>query len=84
MLLMLFLLCPPPQVCNASSFQIAPYATVIINGVYWDARTPRLITIPDAKHLLTPVHKVISSDISTNVLKGVVISKEGGLFRLAS
>lgn len=39
-------------------FQIAPYASVIINGVYWDARTPRLITIPDAKHLLTPVRKV--------------------------
>lgn len=31
---------------------------MIINGVYWDARTPRLITIPDAKKLLTPVDKV--------------------------
>lgn len=27
---------------------------MIINGVYWDVNTPRLITIPDAKHLLTP------------------------------
>ncbi|KHN75471.1 Alpha-aminoadipic semialdehyde synthase, mitochondrial [Toxocara canis] len=28
--------------------------SVIINGVYWDADAARLITIPDAKHLLTP------------------------------
>ncbi|KAK0398486.1 hypothetical protein QR680_002615 [Steinernema hermaphroditum] len=34
--------------------EIAPYASVIINGVYWGVNTPRLITIPDAKHLLTP------------------------------
>lgn len=39
-------------------FQIAPYASVIINGVYWDAQSPRLITIPDAKNLLTPVQRV--------------------------
>ncbi|VDO19729.1 unnamed protein product [Heligmosomoides polygyrus] len=44
-------------VVTRADHMIAPYATVIINGVYWDARTPRLITIPDAKHLLTPVHK---------------------------
>lgn len=34
--------------------QIAPYASVIVNGVYWGVNTPRLITIPDAKNLLTP------------------------------
>lgn len=47
----------PDRYISKFATEIAPYATVIINGVYWDARTPRLITIPDAKHLLTPVHK---------------------------
>ncbi|VDK24061.1 unnamed protein product [Anisakis simplex] len=35
-------------------YAIAPYASVIINGVYWEQNAARLITIPDAKHLLTP------------------------------
>lgn len=43
---------------NILIVQIAPYASVIINGVYWDQRSPRLITIPDAKNLFTPVKKV--------------------------
>ncbi|EPB71355.1 saccharopine dehydrogenase [Ancylostoma ceylanicum] len=47
----------PERYISKFATEIAPYATVIINGVYWDARTPRLITIPDAKHLLTPVQK---------------------------
>ncbi|KAK6030158.1 saccharopine dehydrogenase [Ostertagia ostertagi] len=47
----------PERYISKFATEIAPYATVIINGVYWDARTPRLITIPDAKHLLTPVHR---------------------------
>ena len=34
--------------------QIAPYASVIVNGIYWAPNTPRLLTIPDAKSLLTP------------------------------
>ncbi|GIY30410.1 hypothetical protein CDAR_262411 [Caerostris darwini] len=33
---------------------IAPYASVIINGIYWAVNSPRLLTIPDAKHLLRP------------------------------
>lgn len=32
--------------------QIAPYASVIINGIYWAPNSPKLITIPDAKVLL--------------------------------
>ncbi|ETN81777.1 saccharopine dehydrogenase [Necator americanus] len=47
----------PERYISKFATEIAPYATVIINGVYWDARTPRLITIPDAKHLLTPIQK---------------------------
>uniref|UniRef100_A0A915N940 Alanine dehydrogenase/pyridine nucleotide transhydrogenase NAD(H)-binding domain-containing protein n=1 Tax=Meloidogyne javanica TaxID=6303 RepID=A0A915N940_MELJA len=34
--------------------EIAPYATVILNCVFWGVNTPRLLTIPDAKILLTP------------------------------
>jgi alpha-aminoadipic semialdehyde synthase len=34
--------------------KFAPYASVIVNGIYWSPDTPRLLTIPDAKALLTP------------------------------
>uniref|UniRef100_A0A0N5CDR4 Saccharopine dehydrogenase n=1 Tax=Strongyloides papillosus TaxID=174720 RepID=A0A0N5CDR4_STREA len=44
----------PRQYISKFSTEIAPYANVIINGVYWDVDTPRLITIPDAKNLLSP------------------------------
>ncbi|GFS48106.1 alpha-aminoadipic semialdehyde synthase, mitochondrial, partial [Nephila pilipes] len=33
---------------------IAPYASVVINGIYWAVNSPKLLTIPDAKHLLRP------------------------------
>ncbi|XP_035212536.1 alpha-aminoadipic semialdehyde synthase, mitochondrial-like, partial [Stegodyphus dumicola] len=33
---------------------IAPYASVIINGIYWAVNSPKLLTIPDAKYLLRP------------------------------
>jgi alpha-aminoadipic semialdehyde synthase len=45
---------------NPSSYRstfakkIAPYASVIINGIYWDVDSPKLLTIPDAKYLLQP------------------------------
>lgn len=35
---------------------IAPYASVIINGIYWAVNSPKLLTIPDAKHLLQPCY----------------------------
>lgn len=44
----------PERYVSRFASEIAPYASVIINGVYWDHHTPRLITIPDAKYLLTP------------------------------
>ncbi|VDM39180.1 unnamed protein product [Toxocara canis] len=44
----------PERFLSRFATEIAPYASVIINGVYWDADAARLITIPDAKHLLTP------------------------------
>ncbi|CAD6199885.1 unnamed protein product [Caenorhabditis auriculariae] len=47
----------PERFTSKFATAIAPYASVIINGVYWDSHSPRLITIPDAKNLLTPVQK---------------------------
>jgi alpha-aminoadipic semialdehyde synthase len=32
--------------------QIAPYASVIVNGIYWAVGSPKLLTLPDAKNLL--------------------------------
>ena len=37
-------------------FQIAPWATVIINGVYWQPGCPRLVTFEDAQKLLMPTN----------------------------
>lgn len=44
----------PERYVSTFASEIAPYASVIINGVYWEANTPRLVTTPDAKQLLTP------------------------------
>jgi len=44
---------PERYVCNFSH-KFAPYSSVIINGIYWSPQTPRLLSIPDAKMLLTP------------------------------
>ncbi|GAB1600841.1 alpha-aminoadipic semialdehyde synthase, mitochondrial-like isoform X2 [Argonauta hians] len=45
----------PERYISVFSHKIAPYASVIVNGIYWSVNTPRLITIPDAKSLLKPV-----------------------------
>lgn len=34
---------------------IAPYATCVINGIYWEQDTPRLLSRQDAQRLLTPL-----------------------------
>ncbi|XP_040565827.1 alpha-aminoadipic semialdehyde synthase, mitochondrial [Lepeophtheirus salmonis] len=44
----------PERYISNFSHKIAPYASVIVNGIYWSPQTPRLLTIPDAKSLLTP------------------------------
>lgn len=46
----------PERYRSTFSKKIAPYASVIINGIYWAVNSPKLITIPDAKHLLRPPH----------------------------
>ncbi|ELT95650.1 hypothetical protein CAPTEDRAFT_173154 [Capitella teleta] len=44
----------PERYASAFSQKFAPYASVIINGIFWAVGAPRLMTIPDAKHLLQP------------------------------
>ena len=44
----------PERYVSNFAKKFAPYASVIVNGIYWSPETPRLLTIPDAKPLLTP------------------------------
>ncbi|XP_005100311.2 alpha-aminoadipic semialdehyde synthase, mitochondrial [Aplysia californica] len=44
----------PERYASTFSHNIAPYASCIINGMYWAPGSPHLITIPDAKKLLRP------------------------------
>lgn len=44
----------PERYISTFSHKIAPYASCIVNGIYWAVNSPRLITIPDAKTLIKP------------------------------
>ncbi|XP_041348560.1 alpha-aminoadipic semialdehyde synthase, mitochondrial-like isoform X2 [Gigantopelta aegis] len=44
----------PERYSSSFSHKIAPYASCIINGIYYAPNSPRLISIPDAKMLLRP------------------------------
>ncbi|BFZ08759.1 hypothetical protein BsWGS_11797 [Bradybaena similaris] len=44
----------PERYASSFSHNIAPYASCIINCIYWAVGAPRLITIPEAKILLQP------------------------------
>lgn len=46
----------PERYISTFSKKIAPYASVIINGIYWAVDSPKLVTIPDAKYLLRPAY----------------------------
>ncbi|XP_057330620.1 alpha-aminoadipic semialdehyde synthase, mitochondrial [Microplitis mediator] len=46
----------PELYISTFSKKIAPYASVIINGIYWAVDSPKLLTIPDAKNLLRPAY----------------------------
>ncbi|KAF4532644.1 hypothetical protein B566_EDAN009825 [Ephemera danica] len=46
----------PYRYLSTFSKTIAPYASVLINGIYWAVDSPKLLTIPDAKYLLRPAH----------------------------
>ncbi|XP_057644212.1 alpha-aminoadipic semialdehyde synthase, mitochondrial isoform X1 [Chionomys nivalis] len=45
----------PERYISRFNTDIAPYTTCLINGIYWEQNTPRLLTRQDAKSLLTPV-----------------------------
>ncbi|KAI3382293.1 hypothetical protein SNEBB_011387 [Seison nebaliae] len=42
----------PTNYISTFSQKIAPYASVIINGIYWDATSPKLLSTNDLKRLL--------------------------------
>ncbi|XP_060849118.1 alpha-aminoadipic semialdehyde synthase, mitochondrial [Rhopalosiphum padi] len=44
----------PSKYRSTFNKKIAPYASVIINGIYWAPDCSKLLTVPDAKSLLTP------------------------------
>ncbi|CAH0555454.1 unnamed protein product [Brassicogethes aeneus] len=46
----------PERYVSNFNTKIAPYASVLVNGIYWAVNSPKLLTIPDAKHLLRPAH----------------------------
>lgn len=46
----------PERYISTFSKNIAPFASVIINGIYWAVDSPKLLTIPDAKNLLRPAN----------------------------
>ncbi|CAH1390157.1 unnamed protein product [Nezara viridula] len=47
--------CPDDYISTFSK-KIAPFASVIVNGIYWAVGSPKLLTLPDAKALLRPMH----------------------------
>ncbi|UJR16111.1 hypothetical protein I4U23_003023 [Adineta vaga] len=44
----------PDKYTSTFRSKIAPFASCIINGIYWEASSPKLLRIADAKQLLTP------------------------------
>ncbi|XP_033150839.1 alpha-aminoadipic semialdehyde synthase, mitochondrial [Drosophila busckii] len=46
----------PERYISTFNQKIAPYASVIVNGIYWAVGSPKLISIPDAKNLLRPAN----------------------------
>ncbi|XP_061729291.1 alpha-aminoadipic semialdehyde synthase, mitochondrial-like [Cydia pomonella] len=44
----------PERYISTFAQKIAPYTSVLVNCIYWAVDSPKLLTIPDAKHLLIP------------------------------
>uniref|UniRef100_A0A2K5F5X5 Alpha-aminoadipic semialdehyde synthase, mitochondrial n=1 Tax=Aotus nancymaae TaxID=37293 RepID=A0A2K5F5X5_AOTNA len=44
----------PERYISRFNTDIAPYTTCLINGIYWEQNTPRLLTRQDAQSLLVP------------------------------
>ncbi|EGW06535.1 Alpha-aminoadipic semialdehyde synthase, mitochondrial [Cricetulus griseus] len=49
----------PERYISRFNTDIAPYTTCLINGIYWEQNTPRLLTRQDAKSLLAPVKSAV-------------------------
>ncbi|XP_054153876.1 alpha-aminoadipic semialdehyde synthase, mitochondrial-like [Oppia nitens] len=47
----------PERYYSNFATEIAPHASVIVNGIYWAHDSPKLLTIPDAKRLLQPQYQ---------------------------
>ncbi|RWS31267.1 Alpha-aminoadipic semialdehyde synthase-like protein [Leptotrombidium deliense] len=44
----------PERYYSNFATSIAPFASIIVNGIYWHFSSPRLLTIPDMKRILQP------------------------------
>ncbi|KAM4857725.1 alpha-aminoadipic semialdehyde synthase, mitochondrial isoform X3 [Urocitellus parryii] len=50
----------PERYISRFNTDIAPYTTCLINGIYWEQNTPRLLTRHDAQSLLAPVKSSVA------------------------
>lgn len=57
----------PKRYTSRFNQQIAPYTTCLVNGIYWDPDTPRLLSKEDAQRLMTPMHLAEGSEADTFV-----------------
>lgn len=46
--------------------KVAPYTTCLVNGLYWDASSPRVLTEQDAENLFG-----MGSNAKTNIMRGI-------------
>ncbi|XP_013358748.1 PREDICTED: alpha-aminoadipic semialdehyde synthase, mitochondrial [Chinchilla lanigera] len=51
----------PERYTSRFNSDIAPYTTCLINGIYWEQNTPRLLTRQDAQSLLAPVKSSVAA-----------------------
>ncbi|KFO28625.1 alpha-aminoadipic semialdehyde synthase, mitochondrial isoform X1 [Fukomys damarensis] len=51
----------PERYISRFNSNIAPYTTCLINGIYWEQNTPRLLTRHDAQSLLAPVKSTVAA-----------------------
>ncbi|CAF3408833.1 unnamed protein product [Rotaria sp. Silwood1] len=52
----------PEKYASTFSTKIAPYATCLINGIYWEPSQPKLLRIADGNKLVTPPPEWTQSD----------------------
>ncbi|CAF0984180.1 unnamed protein product [Rotaria sp. Silwood1] len=52
----------PERYTSTFSTKIAPYATCIINGIYWEPSHPKLLHVADANQLVTPPREWVQND----------------------